>query len=148
MPVLTLPYPSFVPFTVIRSAEVNANNAAISTLLNTTGIDDTNIQNAGITRATKLKTGTANAFVINAPSTGAMSELVAGNNKVITTDGTGVPTAAAFLTNLLGGLGFSLVVSTLDVEKVIRVNTGGTGLELSTVPEPASAKIFSYLNLS
>jgi hypothetical protein len=42
-------------------------------LLNTTGLDDTNLQNAGITRATKLKTGTANYVVING-SDGKMSE--------------------------------------------------------------------------
>ena len=62
MPLLT--YTSsgfpFVPFTKILSADVNQCFNDIKTLFNTTGLDDTNLQNAGISPLTKLKsTGAA-----------------------------------------------------------------------------------------
>lgn len=85
MPLLTYTagsYP-FVPFTKILSGDMNTMFTDIQTLLNTTKLDDTNLQNAGITRATKLKLGTANALVKNNGS-GAMSELT-------------VPTAGLFV---------------------------------------------------
>jgi hypothetical protein len=44
MPLLVYSYPAFTPNTVIQSAKVNAKFTDISTLLNTTGLDDTNIQ--------------------------------------------------------------------------------------------------------
>ncbi len=53
MPTITFPYPA-VAGSGIKSAEYNANNAVVSTLVNTTGLDDDNIQNAGIS-GTKLK---------------------------------------------------------------------------------------------
>jgi len=77
MPALTYSVSDFTAFTKIRSADVNARFTDIKTLLNTTGLDDTNIQNVGITRGTKLKTGTAYAVVANS-STGAMSEVTPG----------------------------------------------------------------------
>lgn len=66
MPVLSIPN-TFVPFTKIVSAQVNANFTAITTLLNTTKLDDTNIQNAGITPQTKLNigNGTTGQFLSN-----------------------------------------------------------------------------------
>ncbi len=48
MPNLTIPN-TFVPFTKILSAQMNANFTAIATLLNTTKLDSTNIQDLGIT---------------------------------------------------------------------------------------------------
>lgn len=72
-------YP-FSPFTKMYSADFNAMFAAIQTLLNTTLLDDVNIQTNGITRngaSSKLKTGTANALVLNG-SDGNMSELAMG----------------------------------------------------------------------
>lgn len=55
----------FVPFTKIFSADVNQTFNDIKTLLNTTKLDDTNLQNAGITPTTKLnQTGsTAGQFL-------------------------------------------------------------------------------------
>lgn len=66
MPVLIIPN-IFVPFTKIVSAQTNANFGSLTTLLNTTKLDDTNIQNAGITPQTKLNkgTGTAGQFLSN-----------------------------------------------------------------------------------
>ncbi len=53
MPILTYPTADFTPFTKILSSDVNGKFNAIKTLLNTTGLDNTNIQNAGIS-ITKL----------------------------------------------------------------------------------------------
>lgn len=78
MPALAYSVADFTPFTKIRSADVNSKFTDIKTLLNTTGLDDTNLQAAGITRATKLKTGTAGALVVNNASTGAMNDLGVG----------------------------------------------------------------------
>lgn len=56
MPLLTYTAASFpfTAFTKIISADVNTCFNDIKTLLNTTKLDDTNIQNAGITPTTKL----------------------------------------------------------------------------------------------
>lgn len=68
MPLLT--YTSsdfpFVPFTKIYSADINQCYNDIKTLLNTTKLDDVNLQDAG-TSVTKLKvgTGTAGQFISN-----------------------------------------------------------------------------------
>lgn len=51
----------FVPFTKIFSADVNQTFNDIKTLLNTTKLDDTNLQNAGITPTSKLNTSGSTA---------------------------------------------------------------------------------------
>lgn len=124
MPLLTYSYPPFTPNTVISSTKVNAKFTDISTLLNTTGLDDTNIQNAGLTRATKLKLGTASHVVIN-DLTGAMS-------------------SEASLSPLRGGLGLSLTLSAADVGKVPQVNAGGTAFELTTAPESPGTRLYIF----
>lgn len=92
MPTFTYTVADFVAFTKIRSADVNSRFADIKTFFNTTKLDDSNIQDAGITRATKLKTGTAGAIVVNAASTGVMSELADGAlGTILTGAGTTVP---------------------------------------------------------
>lgn len=48
MPTLSIPN-TFTPFSKILSADMNANFAAITTLLNTTKLDSTNVQSAGLT---------------------------------------------------------------------------------------------------
>lgn len=77
MPLLSYTVSDFTPFSKILSADVNSRFTDIKTLLNTTGLDDTNLQNAGITRATKLKAGTAYAVVTNGAA-GVMSEVAPG----------------------------------------------------------------------
>ncbi len=64
MPVLTIPN-DFQPQRRIYSAEVDANFNAIATLLNTTGLDNTNIQNNGINPLTKIdaSAGAANQIL-------------------------------------------------------------------------------------
>lgn len=83
MPALTYSNPDFVAFTKIKSAEVNAKFNDIQTLLNTTGLDDSNIQDDGITRATKLKAGTSNAVVVN-DSSGDMTDIAISNGGLLT----------------------------------------------------------------
>jgi len=70
----------FQPLTKIYSADINECYTDIQTLLNTTGLDDTNIQVHGLTRvgtSSKLKAGTANVLVCN-DSVGNMAELSSG----------------------------------------------------------------------
>lgn len=95
MPALSYSTSDFVANTLIKSADVNSNFTAIKTLLNTTGLDDTNLAAAGITRATKLKVGTAGAVLVNANSTGAMSELVVSSGSLLLGAGSSVPTVLA-----------------------------------------------------
>lgn len=128
MPLLTYSYPDFTPNTVIASAQVNAKYNDIKTLLNTTKLDDTNIQNAGLTRATKLKPGTAAYVVINDVS-GNMSEEVA-------------------LNPIRGGTGLSLTLSSGDVGKVIQVDPTGTVFVLDAPPESNGTKLYNFNRLT
>lgn len=124
MPALTYSYPPFTPNTVISSTKVNAKFTDISTLLNTTGLDDTNIQNAGITRASKLKAGTANYVVVNG-SDGKMSE-------------------EAQLGLGQGGTGLDLsTITSADAGKVVSVNALGTALQLSVVPAAPAGNLYN-----
>ena len=123
MPALSYSYPDFTPNTIIRSAQVNAKYNDIKTLLNTTGLDDSNLQNAGITRATKLKTGPANYVLINNGS-GAMSE-------------------EATLATSRGGLGVALSPTGADVGKTLQINSSGTIVLGNPVNTP-SGNIYSF----
>lgn len=60
MPALTYSVSDFTPFTKIRSADVNTRFQDIKTLLNTTKLDDDNIQALGISLS-KLKQSSATA---------------------------------------------------------------------------------------
>lgn len=147
MPALVYSNSDFVAQTKALSAAVNARYNDIKTLLNTTKLDDDNIQNVGITRATKLKVGTVKAILVNDSSTGAMSELVAGNDKVITTSATGVPQASSQLATALGGTGANLNPSAGQAGDVIQVNAAQNALELSApTGVPASLRVFQYNN--
>jgi len=124
MPALVYSYPAFTPNTVISSTKVNAKFTDIETLLNTTKLDDTNLQNAGITRATKLKLGTASHVLIN--------------------DGTGAMSSEATLSPARGGLGIAITLTSSDASKVPQVNAAGTAFELATAPESPGSKLFNY----
>lgn len=129
MPLLTYSYPAFTPNTVILSTRVNAKFTDIQTLLNTTGLDDTNIQNAGITRGTKLKVGTAGYVVVNHASTGVMTE-------------------AATISTAQGGTGLATTLSSADANKVLKVNSSGSAYELGASPETPSGKLYNYSRMS
>lgn len=128
MPLLTYSYPAFTANTVIESMKVNAKFTDISTLLNTTKLDDTNVKNAGLTRATKLKTGTASHVVIN--------------------DGTGAMSSEAALATSRGGTGISVTLSVSDASKVLAVNAGGTAFEVAQAPESPSTKLYASTHLT
>jgi hypothetical protein len=73
MPTLTIPN-SFTANTLIKSADVDANFTAITTLLNVTKLDSTNVQLNGFTRD-RLATGAASQIVVN-NAAGNMSDAV------------------------------------------------------------------------
>lgn len=92
----TLSYTSsdfpFQPFAKIYSADVNQCFTDISTLLNTTKLDSTNVQVHGLTRlgsSSNLAAGTVGALMVNDGS-GNMSELVLGSpGQVVQVNGAG-----------------------------------------------------------
>ena len=127
MPALTYTNQPFVKFTKILSSVMNQYFTDITTLLNTTKLDDANLQVNGITRngaTSKLKTGTANYVVING-SDGNMSE-------------------EASLAMTRGGTGQSLTLT--NSGDVLQVNSNATALILAPAPNVASSKVFSMLN--
>ena len=124
MPLLVYSFPDFTPNTVIRSAQVNAKYDDIQQLLNVTKLDDVNIQDAGITRASKLKAGTANYLLING-SDGKMSE-------------------EAFLSLSRGGLGQSITLSIADAGKILQVAPDGTAFTLAPTPESPGSKLYVF----
>lgn len=120
-------YP-FTPFTKIFSADINQCFADISTLLNTTKLNSTNIQTHGLTRYTSssnLAAGTANFAVYN--------------------DANGDLTEAAQLPTAQGGLGFSPALSASVAGQTLAVNSTGTGLTLQANSNAAS-NIFNNTN--
>lgn len=137
------------------SANANQDKADIKARINwaggtdtATGLGDDNIQSiaasgGGLTRATKLKVGTAKAIIVNSSTTGAMSELVAGNNKVVYTDGTGVLVAANSLPLSLGGTGSALTIGTEG--DVLTVVSGVIAFASSSSP---GSKIFNFYQFS
>lgn len=70
MPTFSYSVSNFTPFTKIRSADVNTRFSDLSTFLNTTKLDDSNIQDAGLS-ITKMKigSGTSGQFISNNGST-------------------------------------------------------------------------------
>lgn len=136
--VVSYPFPKF---TKIYSADTNAMFAAISTLLNTTKLDSTNVQGGGLT-LDRLATGTLNSviirdnntgLVVSYPSTNIGALFVSGNSvtapvwlgqgtsgQTLTSNGTGVlPTwTTPAITGVSGG---SLQI----VSQLISVANGG-----------------------
>lgn len=64
---LTYPFPDFVPHTTAKADDIDANFAAIQTVVNG-GVDDTNVTNDGITASTKIKDGTIDAAALGGQS--------------------------------------------------------------------------------
>src|SRR5574343_650306 len=115
MPNLSYTVADFIPFTKLLSADVNSRFNDIKTLLNTTKLDTTNIQQYGIARD-RIAGGTANYAIYN--------------------DASGYLTQAASLPTTAGGLGFIPTISAGNAGKVVGVNDAGSALELRS-PESA-----------
>lgn len=122
-------YP-FQPFTKIYSSDINAMFATLTTLLNTTKLDYTNVQVHGLTRqgtSSNIAAGTANHVVIN--------------------DSNGDFSSEATLATSRGGLGANLTPSSpTQAGQAIVVNGAGTGFELAA-GSAAAVNIFMYRNL-
>jgi len=88
MPALTYSFADFTAYTRIESAKVNAKFTDIKTLLNTTKLDSTNVQQYGLTRD-RLAAGTAGHVVINDGSGYLSSEAALA----VTRGGTGLSSA-------------------------------------------------------
>lgn len=130
----------FTPFTKIYSADVNTCFTDIRSRLNwaggtsaTTGLNDDNIQSitasgGGLTRATKLKAGTANYVVIN-DANGAVSE-------------------EQYLDPSRGGLGSDATpAGSGDAGKALVVNSAGDGYELAP-SSTGTLSVFNYYQFS
>ncbi len=152
---LTYTLSAFTPFTVIRSADVNQFFTDIKNRINwagstsaTTGLGDDNLQSnaasgGGLTRATKLKLGTAYAFISNS-STGAMQDVASAANQVLYTGATGIPTAGS-LPILNGGTGLSVVIASQQPGDVFQVNSLGNAIVLSQPTSiPNVAKVYAF----
>lgn len=123
MPTLTYPSGPFTPFTKILSSEVNGKFDAITTLLNTTKLDSTNVQQGGLTYD-RLAVQTS--------------------VQVVVTDTLGVATVAQFLPPVNGGFGFSFTPTTVNASQVLQVNSAGTALTFGTTPESPAGKMYAW----
>lgn len=117
------------------SANINQDKADIRSRLNwaggtdaTTGLGDDNLQSVaasggGLTRATKLKLGTASYVLINS-GTGAMSE-------------------EAQLATSRGGTGLNVVPGSQSAGDVVQINSALTAFEVAA-PSAVSASLRLY----
>lgn len=137
MPNLSYTVSDFTPFTKIVSADVNSRFSDIKSRLNwaggtdtTTGLGDSNIQSnaasgGGLTRSTKLKSGTSNYVVIN--------------------DSSGNMTEEAQLATSRGGTGIAITAASQNPGDVIQVNSTSTALTIGAPLAAASSlRIFQY----
>lgn len=131
----------YVPFTKILSANANQDKTDIQNRINwaggtdtATGLGDDNIQSnaasgGGLTRATKLKKGTANFILVN-DGTGAMSELNT-------------------LDLARGGTGIVITPGSQQAGDVLQINVGLTGF---TVGPPtaiaASLRLYQFTHFT
>lgn len=118
----------FVPFTKIYSADVNSMFTLIKTLLNVTGLDSTNVQAHGLTRtgsSSNIKTGTANAVVIN--------------------DANGDFSDEAQLALTRGGTGLSVTAASQNPGDVLQINSTSTAFVVGApTGVPASLRVFQF----
>jgi len=147
----------YIPFTKILSANINQDKTDIKNRINwdgvtnSTGLGDDNVQSntvsgGGLTRSTKLKKGTAKAFVVN-DSTGAMTEVTSAANQVLYTNTSGDPTAGQ-LPVQAGGTGLNIDPSLYNVGDVLQINPAKTGFVLDTPPAAPSLRVFNYHNFT
>lgn len=138
---LTYTNSAFTPFTKISSTAVNQYFTDIRSRINwaggtsaVTGLGDDNIQSVaasggGLTRATKLKLGTASHVVIN--------------------DGTGAMSSEAQLALTRGGTGISITAASQQAGDVIQINSTLTALEIGPpTAVPASLRVYQFYNFT
>lgn len=111
MPNLVYSVADFQPFTKILSADVNSRFNDIKTLLNTTKLDSTNIQQYGLS-LDRLAQGTPNFAIIR--------------------NGSGTVVETQFVPTTAGGTGFSPTISPATAGEAIVVNNTGNALTLGT----------------
>ncbi len=105
---------------------MNGKFNAITTFLNTTKIDTTNVQLNGLA-LTRLALGTANTAVYY--------------------DATGNPVATSQLPILNGGTGLSVVAGSQTAGDVVQINPGLTGFTVGPLTAiPASLRILQSIN--
>lgn len=112
-----------MPFTKVLSSEVNGKFSAIKTLLNTTGLNYTNIQVAGLNYN-------------NMTITTSM--------QIVGTSSAGVMTTQALVLASQGGTGFAFASTTLNAALVVQGNSTGSALTLDTAPTPPSLKMYQW----
>lgn len=127
MPTLTVTK-TYLDGDVLTEADLDAIRTSIQTFVNTTKLDDSNLQDAGITRATKLKVGTVNHVLINAAD-GTMS-------------------SEAALSQTRGGTGLGLSLTIADAGKTLVVNPAGSAFALTTAAETPLSKVFAFNNFT
>lgn len=121
MPNLTYTLSPFLPFTKIASADANQFFTDIKTLLNTTKLDSTNVQQYGLTRD-RIGTGTASHVIIN--------------------DGSGYLSSEATLARSRGGLQFAPAL-TNNAGKAVVVSDDETTLQLGSPSQAALTQSFA-----
>lgn len=102
---------------------MNGKFNAIKTLLNTTGLDTTNIQQYGLAydRIT-----------------------ITTSMQIVGTDSAGHLTTQALVLASQGGTGFSFTASSLNASKVVQANAAGSALTLDVVPLGPGGKIYNF----
>lgn len=140
MPTFAYSNSDFIAFTKARAADVNTRFSDVKTFFNTTKLDDDNLQDAGITRATKLKAGTAQSFVTNG-LLGVMSQVTASNNTTLYKDNTGILVSGQ-LTALAGGTGQSFDTTTFQTDDVIKISA--SAFTVGAAPTPSPVKIYNF----
>lgn len=140
MPTFAYSNSDFVAFTKARASDVNTRFNDVKTFFNTTKLDDDNLQNAGITRATKLKPGTAQSFVTNG-LLGVMSEVTAAANTTLYKNNSSILVSGQ-LSALAGGTGQSFDTTTFQTDDVIKI--ASSAFTVGAVPASAPNKIYNY----
>jgi hypothetical protein len=121
MPNLTYTLSPFLPFTKIASADANQYFTDIKTLLNTTKLDSTNVQQYGLSRD-RIAAGSTDHVLIN--------------------DASGHLSSEATLARVRGGLQFAPAL-TNNAGKAIVVNDAESAFELGSPSQAALTQSFS-----
>lgn len=142
MAAITIPN-TFIPFTKIRSSEVNANFTAVTAQVNG-NLDNTNIAAGAAIARSKLASGTADHVLINNGS-GVMSSEA---NLDVTRGGTGVGTFTANGVILGNGTSDLLVTAAGTANQVLRIPGAGGAPAFGTVNLASSDAVTGALAIA